>query len=135
MGRSRGGLTTKIHLLADSFGRPLAVALTAGQVHDLIPAAALIQSQPGRHVLADRAYDAQSLREIITASGAEPVIPSIKTRKNPATYDRQKYRQRNQIERLVGRLKRYRRIATRYDRRAAYFLASILVAASLEWVT
>ena len=55
--------------------------------------------------------------------------------KHPASYDKARYRQRNQIERLVGRLKRYRRIATRYDRRAAYFLAAIHIVATLEWLT
>jgi transposase len=95
LGRSRGGLTTKIHLLADSFGRPVAISLTPGQAHDLGPAEALLEGQTVRHVLADRAY-------------------------------------RDRIERLISRLKRFRRIATGYDRRARYFLSAIYLVASLN---
>jgi transposase len=135
LGRSRGGLTTKIHLLADSLGRPLAFALTPGQAADIRSAEVLLSGHCARYVLADRAYDARSFREAIAQAGAEPVIPPNPTRKRPASYDRLRYRDRNRIERLVGRLKRFRRIATRYDRRAAYFLASIHIVACLEWMT
>ena len=96
---------------------------------------ALLAGHRPRYVLADRAYDARSLREAIAASGAEAVIPPIRTRRDPAPYDRTIYRDRNRIERLVGRLKRHRRIATRYDRRAAYYLAALHLVASLEWLT
>jgi transposase len=113
----------------------VAVAVTPGQAHDLAPAAALLEGRAARYVLAGRAYDARSLRDLIVASGAEPVIPPNPTRKHPADYDRLRYRERNRIERLVGRLKRFRRIATRYDRRAAYFLAAVHLVASLEWLT
>jgi hypothetical protein len=85
LGRSRGGLTTKIHLLADSFSRPIAIAITPGQTHDLAPAKALLAGQTARYVLADRAYDARHLRETIIAMGAEPVIPPNSTRKHPAS--------------------------------------------------
>jgi transposase len=68
-------------------------------------------------VLADRADDARRLRDVIDASGAKPVIPPNPTRKHPADHDRLRYRARNRIERVVSRLKRFRRIATRYDRR------------------
>jgi transposase len=121
--------------LADSLGRPVAVAITPGQAHDLAPAEALLAGQNARFVLADRAYDARRLREAIAARGAKPVIPPNPTRKHPADYDRFRYRDRNRIERLVSRLKRFRRIATRYDRRATYFLAAIHLVASLEWLT
>lgn len=112
----------------------MAVALTPGQAHDLAPAAALLAGQSASCVRADRAYDARSLRSAIIATGAEPVIPPNPTRKHLDAYDEARYRQRSRIERLVGRLKRSRRIATRYDRRAAYFLASVHIAAALEWL-
>jgi transposase len=112
----------------------VAIILTPGQVHDLAPAEALLAGQTARYVLADRIHDAQRLRGAITAMGAEPVIPPKPTRKHPASYNKARYRQRDQTERLVGRLKRYRRIASRYDRRAAYFLAAIHLGASLEWL-
>lgn len=134
MGRSRGGLSTKIHLLADSLGRPVKIAIAPGHSHDLAPAVQRIADQTAHFVLADRAYDAGWFREAIRAMGAEPVIPPNPTRKHPAAYDARRYRARNQIERLVGRLKRFRRIATRYDRRALYFLSAIQLVATLEWI-
>jgi transposase len=127
-------LSTKIHLLADSFGRPVQITIAPGQSSDLAPACAMIAGQTARYVLADRAYDAGYFRDAITGIGAEPVIPPHPTRKHPARYDRRHYRARNQIERLVGRLKRFRRIATRYDRRALYFLSAIQLVATLEWM-
>lgn len=127
-------MSTKIHLLADSLGRPLKIAIAPGQSHDLAPARLMIADQSARFVLADRAYDAGWFRQAIRAIGAEPVIPPNPTRKHPAAYDAGRYKARNCIERLVGRLKRFRRIATRYDRRAAYFLAAIHLVATLEWL-
>lgn len=94
----------------------------------------MMAGQNIRYVLADRAYDTGYFRDAIRDAGAEPVIPPNPTRKHPATYDRQRYKARNQIERLVSRLKRFRRIATRYDRRALYSLAAIQLVASLEWI-
>ena len=73
----------------------------------------MIADQSARFVLADRAYDAAWFRQAILAIGAEPVIPSNPTRTHPAAYDAERYKARNRIERLVRRLKRFRRIATR----------------------
>jgi len=87
-------------------------------------ARALLEGQGARYVRADRAYDAARRRESIVASGAEPVIPPNPTRKHPASHDRIRDRDRNRIERLVSRLKRFRLIARRYDRRAASYLAA-----------
>jgi transposase len=108
------------------------VAIGPGQSHDLARAGPMIADQQACYVLADRAYDAGWFRDAVKAIGAEPVIPPNPTRKQPASYDAQRYRARNRIERLVGRLKRFRRIATRYDRRALYFLAAIQLVAALE---
>lgn len=127
-------MSTKIHLLADSWGRPVKIAIAPGQSHDLTPARQMIADQSAHFVLADRAYDAGWFRQAICAIGAEPVIPPNPTRKHPAAYDALRYKARNRIERLVGRLKRFRRIATRYDRRAVYFLAAIHLVAALEWL-
>ena len=81
LGRSRGGLTTKIHMLADALGRPLRFIITAGQVGDVTQAPALLEGQAGGAVLADKAYDSNALRAIIADMGAEAVIPSNRTRK------------------------------------------------------
>lgn len=84
-----------------------------------------------RRLIADRAYDAKRLQDWLTARGCEPVIPPNPTRKNPHPYDRIAYRTRNVIERMFCRLKDFRRIATRYDKRADIFMAAIFIVATL----
>ena len=86
-----------------------------------------------RRLVADRSYDARKLRQWLTERGCEPVIPPNPTRKAPADYDRIAYRSRNLIERVFCRLKDFRRIATRYDKRADTFLSAIVIAATLVW--
>jgi len=134
IGRSRGGRTTKIHALTDDHGRPLAFQLTPGNAHDLDGARALlaIASRPLR-LIADRAYDAKSLRDWLAERGVEAVIPPNPTRKHPHAYDAQAYKSRNLIERMFCRLKDFRRIATRYDKLARNFLAGVLIAAAVTW--
>jgi putative transposase len=88
-----------------------------------------------RSLLADRAYDARSFREVLAASRIKAVIPPNPTRKHPYRYDKRAYRGRNVIERMFCRLKDFRRIATRYDKRADIFLSAILLAAALVWWT
>jgi transposase len=108
--------------------------ITAGNTHDLVGAAALLKRAPQcRRLLADRAYDARKLREWLNARGTEAVIPPNPTRKAPHAYDAVAYRDRNLIERMFCRLKDFRRIATRYDKRADIFLSAILLAAAITW--
>lgn len=90
---------------------------------------------PPKRLLADKAYDADSLRSWLTARNVKAVIPSTAARRTPYPLDRRIYRRRNVIERLFGRLKNWRRIATRYDRHAQNYLAAIaLVALVAEWL-
>ncbi len=86
-----------------------------------------------KRLLADRAYDATKLRDWLAERGCEPVIPPNPTRKHPHAYDKVAYRARNLVERMFCRLKDFRRIATRYDKRADTFLAAICLAASITW--
>jgi transposase len=110
--------------------------LTAGNTHDLVGAAAVLKLAPTpRRLLADRAYDARKLRLWLAERGTEPVIPPNPTRKNPYPYDPVAYRSRNAIERMFCRLKDFRRIATRYDKRADNFLSAVLLAAAITWWT
>jgi transposase len=88
-----------------------------------------------RRLLADRAYDARKFRDWLIEHGSEPVIPPNPTRKNPSAYDRVAYRSRNAIERMFCRLKDFRRIATRYDKRADNFLSAVLIASAITWWT
>ncbi|MQW88480.1 IS5 family transposase [Sinorhizobium saheli] len=134
LGRSRGGLTTKIHMLADALGRPLRLIVTAGQVGDVTQAEALLEGWSGAAVLADKAYDSNALRETIAAMKAEAVIPSNRSRKVIIPHDGEVYRHRNRIERCFNRLKHFRRFSTRYDRRTIYFEGFALLAAAMIWL-
>nr|WP_156306807.1 IS5 family transposase [Novosphingobium sp. AAP1] len=134
LGRSRGGLTTKIHMLTDALGRPLRFIVTAGQVGDVTQAHALLEGQAGDAVLADKAYDSNALRTIIAGIGAEAVIPSNRTRKIAIPHDAIVYKQRNRIERCFNRLKHFRRFATRYERRTIHFTGFAFLAAAMIWL-
>ena len=134
IGRSRGGQTTKIHALTDDIGRPLAFLITPGNTHDLVGARGLIgMVRSPRRLLADRAYDARSLRDELAARRIKAVIPPNPTRKHPHRYDKGAYKGRNVIERMFCHLKDFRRIATRYDKRADIFLSAIVLAAAITW--
>ncbi len=131
LGRSRGGFSTKFHIRADALGRPLAFALTGGERHDLTAVPELLDGVPLAKtlVVADRSYDADSLRSHRLVHGAWPVIPARRHRREPIRPDEQIYRTRNRVERLVSKLKPFRRVATRYDQTAASFLAFVELAA------
>lgn len=134
IGRSRGGRTTKVHAITDHAGRPLAFTITPGQTHDLVGLGALLTRIPTpQQLIADRAYDARKLRDWLAERGCEAVIPPNPTRKHPHDYDPIAYRTRNLIERMFCRLKDFRRIATRYDKRADTFLSAIFIAATFAW--
>lgn len=134
IGRSRGGRTTKLHALTDAAGRPCVLRLSPGNINDIALAPALVKAAgPLRRLIADKAYDANSLRNLLASRGAEAVIPSTASRKNPLPYDVVAYRQRNLIERMFGRIKDFRRIATRYDKLARNYLAAATIAAIVVW--
>ena len=136
VGRSRGGRTSKIHCLADDRGRPVAFALTPGNVADISMAVPLLSAVTSpKHLIADKAYDADSLRNWLKTRRIKAVIPSTATRTVPYPLDRAVYRRRNLIERLFCRLKNWRRLATRYDRLARNYIAALaLVAIVIEWI-
>ena len=108
--------------------------LGPGQQNDMAPACDLIRGIPARRVLADRAYDANSLCDLITAQGGEPVIPPRRHRKYQHRYDRIAYKQRWGIEGFFAKLKQYRRIATRYDKLAQNFLGFVKLASIMLWL-
>lgn len=134
IGRSRGGRTTKIHAVVDSYGRPIAFEVTPGQLGDVRAALALLGPLPsGRLCLADTAYDSDGLRQFLHDRGTVPVIPNNPTRKRVHPFDKQAYRQRNLVERMFCRLKDWRRIATRYDKLAVTFESAVFIAATITW--
>ena len=136
LGRSRGGFTTKLHLSCDAYGRICALALTGGQAGDCPQAPGLLRShlRAGQAVLADRAYDADYVRVQIRQAGAGAVIPSKKNRTVPIAHDAEIYKERNQIERVINVLKRFRAVATRFKKRAANYFATCCLIATLTWV-
>ena len=135
MGRSRGGLTTKIHALVDAIGRPIRLKLTEGQAHDGRSAADMFGSVgPGQTLLADRAYDSDGLRDALAERGAVANIRLMPTRKRLPAFDPDLYKQRNQVERLFSKLKHFRAVATRYDKRDDNFLASVQRASIRIWL-
>ena len=134
VGRSRGGRNTKIHALADAKGRLIAILLTAGEAHDCPVAERLIgRVKTPKRMLGDKAYDSAELREELDERGTRPVIPNRSNRKQPYSFSKRLYKLRWRIESAFNRLKDFRRIATRYDRLARNYLASVCLAAALVW--
>ena len=130
MGRSRGGLTTKIHARVDAKGRPVRLLISPGNEHDVTAAEALLDGlKPRTIVIADKGYDADRVRCCIRAQGAIPNIPNRSNRKKKFRWNKAIYRERNHVERFFNKLKQFRRIATRYDKLGATFLAFIQLAA------
>ena len=124
-----------MHVLADARGRPVHAVLGAGQQHDCTRALELLQAvQKTGKVLADKAYDTNQVLAAVAALGAEAVIPSQPRRRMARPVDRACYRQRNRIERLMSRLKQFRRLATRYDKTASSYLGFVHFVCALMWL-
>jgi transposase len=130
IGISRGGQTTKVHVITDVIGRPAVIHLTTGNASDIGTASALIAALPGRmkRLIADRGYDKDQFREELRAAGTTPVIPGRRTRKHPTRHDEARYKDRWRIEVAFCRLKDFRRIATRYDKLAANYASAVAIA-------
>ena len=133
-GKSRGGLTTKIHAATDALGNPLRFILTAGQVSEYGQANALIEGLSADFILADKGYDSNEFMKEIEMSGAQPVIPPKSNRLNQRAYDKEVYKERNLIERLFQKLKNFRRVATRYERLARNYMGMLQIAAVMIWL-
>ena len=134
LGRSRGGFSSKIHLLVDAFGFPLHFILTGGERHDLTQAESLLAPFHFDAVIADKGYDSDHLRTLLEAKQVEVVIPSRRDRKQQRAYDKLLYKERNIVERFINRIKWYRRIFTRYEKLARRFMAFLQFAATLIWL-
>ena len=135
MGRSRGGLTTKIHALVDACGLPIALKLTEGQAHDGRSADDMLGSVvAGNILLADRAYDCDALRQTLTARGAWANVKPMPRRRNIPAFSSFLYRYRNLVERFFNKLKHFRAVATRYDKSPENFLASVKLASARIWM-
>lgn len=136
IGRTRGGIATKIHATCDALGNPTGFHLTPGQAHDLQGADALLNHiQEIGALLADKAYDAaERVLDRLRAADCQAVIPPKANRTEQRDYDREMYKWRHLIENFFAKLKQYRAIATRYDKTARNFLGAIHLAASVIWL-
>ncbi|UKY55569.1 IS5 family transposase [Streptomyces inhibens] len=156
LGRSRGGLTTKVHLVCDGRGRPDALLITPGQRHDSTCAQALLErirvprTGPGRprrrpdHVIADKAYSSRGFRGYLRRRGIAHTIPEKTDQQRhrhhrgrrggrPPGFNREVYRRRNLVERCFNQLKSFRGIATRYEKTATSYEAAVTLASLLLW--
>ena len=136
IGRTKGGLNSKLHAVCDSRGRPLAMLLSEGQMSDYKGAALMLPALPkAKQLLADKGYDADWFRAALAKRGIAVCIPSKSNRKVAIPHDALLYKQRHKIENMFGRLKDWRRIHTRYDRCAhTYFSAICIAAAVIFWL-
>lgn len=157
LGRSRGGLTTKIHLACDGRGLPLAVLVTPGNVNDSTAFGAVLDAvrvprtgvgRPRRRpdaVIADKAYSTREIRQTLRRRGIRAVIPEKADQKanrirrgraggRPPAFDRELYKARNVVERCFNRLKQFRAIATRFDKLATRYRAQLHLAALILWL-
>ena len=156
LGRSRGGLTTKLHLACDGRGRPLSVVVTPGQRHESTQLEAVLDAirvkRPGgvgrpskrpTRLIADRGYSYPSCRLLLRQRGIRHTIPERSDQREhragrpgaPPRFDPDVYRKRNVAERCVNRFKQWRGIATRYEKRAANYRAMVVIAALMIWLS
>lgn len=135
MGRSRGGLTTKIHALVDANGNPIALKLTEGQAHDGRSAADMLETLgEGQILLADRAYDSDALRSTLAERGAWANVKPMPNRVNIPAFSPFLYRFRNLVERFFNKLKHFRAVATRFEKHDANYLALVKLASARIWI-
>jgi transposase len=135
MGRSRGGLTTKIHALVDANGNPIVLKLTEGQAHDGRSAADMLDGiSAGQILLADRAYDSDALRDTLASRGAWANIKPMPQRRTMPRFSADLYRRRNLVERFFNKIKHFRAIATRFEKHDANYLALVKLAAARIWM-
>jgi transposase len=135
MGRSRGGLTTKIHAVVDANGLPVALKLTEGQAHDGRSAVDMLDSlAAGQILLADRAYDSDALRQTLADRGVWANVKPMPRRVNVPSFSSYLYRFRNRVERFFNKLKHFRAVATRFEKHDTNYLALVKLAAARIWM-
>ncbi|MCP3397140.1 IS5 family transposase [Bradyrhizobium sp. CCGB20] len=134
IGRTKGGLNSKLHVVCNDVGKPLVMLLSEGQMSDRKGARVMLGAlPPASALIADRGYNSNWFRAALKAKGMQACIPPTRSRKQPLVYDKGLYRSRHKIEHLFAKLKDWRRIATRYDRCAHTFFSAICIAASLAF--
>ena len=136
IGKSRGGNSTKIHLVVDSVGLPVHFEISGGQVHDVTYGESLVSSSPNScSVTADKGYDSDKLREFIESKGSIANIPRKSNKKaGNAHMDWCLYKYRHLVENAFLKIKKYRAIATRYDKLARNYSSTVALAFVILWL-
>jgi transposase len=134
IGRSRGGLSTKVHLIVDALGLPLTFEITEGQRHDNKPAQDLVARARSRCLIGDKAYDSNALRAALDEQRCAAVIPSNGSRAQRLPYDAELYKARSEVECTFNLLKQARRFATRYEKTLRNYAAVVAIGCALLWL-
>jgi len=134
LGRSKGGFTTKIHVVVDALGQALRFSLTAGQRHDITQAPTLLEGFEKANVIADKAYDSNVLIDQIRLQKCIPVIPPRYSRKIARSYDEYLYKERHLVECFFNKIKHFRRIFSRFDKKASSFAGFLAYASFILWL-
>jgi len=135
IGRTKGGINTKLAAVVDADGRAVGLCLAPGQRHDLKAILPLVPALRRKRAVGDKGFDADNFRALLQRERARSCIASRRNRREPAPFHRGYYRRRHRVENFFGRIKRFRRVATRYDKLALTFLGFVQFAAVLDWLT
>ena len=134
MGRSRGGFSTKLHAVVDTHGRPLHIQITPGQQHESTVAEELLEHAHGKTVIADTGYDSNAIRRAIRRRRMRAVICANPTRKRKPRLDKKAYAKRYLVEVFFHKLKRFRALATRFEKTATNYLGALHLACAAIWL-
>lgn len=134
LGRSKGGFTTKIHAVVDALGQALKFSLTPGHRHDITQASYLIEGFENSNVIADKGYDSETFIEQIEKQRCTPVIPPRSNRKDPREYDQHLYKERHLVECFFNKIKHFRRVFSRFDKKASSFMGFLAYASIILWL-
>jgi transposase len=131
MGRTKGGMNTKIHAVVDEAAQPMRLFLSAGNEADISHAPTMAEEIPAAMLVADKGYDSDPFRQWLRERGIKPCIPPRSNRKHPRAYSKSSYRKRHVVENFFERIKNFRRIATRYDKLAETYLGFVCLASTI----
>jgi transposase len=136
IGKSRGGNTTKIHLICEKKGKPVHFHLSSGNLHDMTVAEALLSGidEDAKKIIGDKGYDSDAIRETIESRGSEAVIPFKINRKDPGKLRKKIYRKRHRIENAFCALKQFRCVATRYEKLVLNYAGVIAMVCVIQWL-
>ena len=135
LGKTKGGRNTKISAVVNSIGKAVNLEIVPGNLHDSKCALSTLGEElDDCDVLADKAYDSKEIREFVTANNGRPNIPSRKNARVPASYNKELGKQRHIVENFFCRIKRYRRVATRFEKLSCTYLCFVTLASLADWM-